>query len=122
MKKFLINHTNHPSTRWGQDQLTAANVYGEIIDFPFPAINPSASTTKVVELVQENLEKILKLEPNAVLCQGEFNYSFAMVERLKNLGITALAATSERVVRVEILPDGSTQQISTFRFVRFREY
>ena len=122
MKKFLINHTNHPSTRWGQDQLTAAKVYGEIIDFPFPVINPSASTTEVVELVQENLEKILKLEPNAVLCQGEFNYSFAMVERLKNLGITALAATSERVGRVEILPDGSTQQISTFRFVRFREY
>lgn len=45
-----------------------------------------------------------------------------MFERLKNLCVTVVAATFERVVIEEILPDGITRQISTFRFVQFRQY
>ena len=122
MQKVFVNHTNHPSAGWNAEQISAAKFYGEIQDLPFPAINPRADRADVIELAKENLEKILELKPGAVLCQGEFNYTFALVERLKALGITALAATSERVVSVEILPDDSSRQISTFRFVRFREY
>ena len=122
MKKFFINHTNHPSERWSGEQRKAAQVYGEILDIPFPAVDAEATSAEVATQVEENLEKILVLEPAAVLCQGEFNYTFALVEHLKNLGITVVAATSERVVADEILPDGSTRQVSTFRFVQFREY
>ena len=122
MKKIFINHTNHPSTRWSDEQLSAARAYGEIFDMAFPAVNPNATAEEVRELARRNAEKILELEPAAVLCQGEFNYTFAMVERLKNLGVTVVAATSERIVISEILPDGSTRQISTFRFVQLREY
>ena len=122
MKKFFINHTNHPSERWSGEQRKAAQVYGEILDIPFPAVDAEATSAEVATQVEENLEKILVLEPAAVLCQGEFNYTFALVEQLKNLGITVVAATSERVVADEILPDGSTRQVSTFRFVQFREY
>ena len=46
----------------------------------------------------------------------------ASVERLKNSGVTVVAATSERIAVEEILSDGSSRQISTFRFVQFREY
>ena len=77
MEKIFINHTNHPSGRWGQEQIVAAKVYGEIVDFPFPLIDPSASEEEVIKLVQSNLEKILEAKPAAVLCQGEFNYTFA---------------------------------------------
>lgn len=122
MKKFFVNHTNHPSARWSAEQITAAEIYGEISDLPFPAISPDADSDEVRELVKINLEKILALEPAAVLCQGEFNYTFEMVEQLKKIGVPVMAATSERIVREEILEDGSTRQISTFRFVRFREY
>ena len=122
MKKIFINHTNHPSTRWSDEQLSAARAYGEIFDMAFPAVNPNATAEEVRELARRNAEKILELEPAAVLCQGEFNYTFAMVERLKNLGVTVVAATSERIVISEILPDGSTRQISTFHFVQLREY
>ena len=122
MKKFFINHTNHPSERWSGEQRKAAQVYGEILDIPFPAVDAEATSAEVATQVEENLEKILVLEPAAVLCQGEFNYTFALVEQLKNLGITVVAATSERVVADEILPDGSTRQVATFRFVQFREY
>jgi len=122
MRKKFINHTNHPSSRWSAEQISAAKVYGEIIDMAFPAVSAEATADEVRELVQRNLEKILEQEPSAVLCQGEFNYTFAMVEQLKALGIKVVAATSERVAIEEILSDGSTRQISTFRFVQFREY
>ena len=121
MKNF-VNHTNHPSSRWSSEQISAAQVYGEIFDLPFPAVNPHASTDEIRALVAENLKKILELEPISVLCQGEFNYTFEMVAQLKNLGVKVMAATSERISREELQPDGSTKQISTFRFVRFREY
>lgn len=122
MTKIFVNHTNHPSARWSAEQKSAAQIYGEIKDMAFPAVSPSATAEEVHELAQRNAEKILELEPSAVLCQGEFNYTFAIVERLKNLGVTVVAATSERIAVEEILPDGTTRQISTFRFVQFREY
>lgn len=122
MKKIFVNHTNHPSERWSAEQKTAAQVYGELVDVPFPAVDAEATPVEVAAQVEDNLKKILALKPAAVLCQGEFTYTFAMVERLKNLGVTAVAATSERVVVEEILSDGSARQISTFRFVQFREY
>ena len=122
MKKIFVNHTNHPSARWNSEQTAVAKIYGEIVDVPFPAVSPHASSEEIRELVQSNAEKILSLEPAAVLCQGEFNYTFEMVERLKNFGVTVVAATSERVSHEEILPDGTTRQVSTFNFVQFREY
>lgn len=122
MRKTFVNHTNHPSCKWSNEQLKAAQSFGEVKDLPFPNINPRATTADIKSFVDENLELILATEPVAVLCQGEFNYTFAMIERLKALGVTVLAATSERVVTSEILPDGSSRQVSTFRFVQFREY
>lgn len=122
MKRIFINHTNHPSGRWSSEQITASKVYGQIVDIPFPLVRADATTAEVRELVREHVEKIMTMEPAAVLCQGEFNYTFALVERLKSLGVKVLAATSERTVQEETMPDGSTQQVSTFRFVQFREY
>ena len=120
--KIFVNHTNHPSDRWSPKQIAAAEIFGELFDFPFPPINPHATSEEIRKLVAINLKEILELEPAAVLCQGEFNYTFEMVERLKEIGVPVMAATSKRVASVEIQADGSTRQISTFRFVRFREY
>ena len=122
MKKIFVNHTNHPTARWSAEQKSAAEIYGEILDMPFPLVKAEATTDEVRELAEKNLAEILRLNPAAVLCQGEFNYTFAMVERLKNFGVKVLAATSERVAVEELLPDDTTRQISTFRFVQFREY
>ncbi|MBQ6298635.1 MAG: CRISPR-associated protein [Selenomonadaceae bacterium] len=119
---MFINHTNHPSERWSNEQITASKIYGQIADMPFPLIRADATTAEVRELVRENMEKIMTMKPAAVLCQGEFNYTFALVEQLKSLGVKVVAATSERTVQEEIMPDGSTRQVSTFRFVQFREY
>lgn len=122
MEKIFVNHTNHPSANWSADQTLAAQAYGEIVDVPFPNVEADATADDVRELVQVRLEKILALKPSVVLCQGEFTYTFAIVERLKSAGVKVVAATSERVANEEILPDGSTRQVSTFNFVQFREY
>lgn len=37
---MLINCSNHPSRLWGDPQKEAAKVYGEIMDIPFPQVNP----------------------------------------------------------------------------------
>ena len=120
--KIFVNHTNHPSDRWSPKQIAAAEIFGELFDFPFPPINPHATSEEIRKLVAINLKEILELEPAAVLCQGEFNYTFEMITQLKIHGVKVLAATTERISREEIQADGSTRQISTFRFVRFREY
>lgn len=122
MKKIFLNHTNHPSDKWSKEQINAAEKFGEITDLPFPAIPPEFGKEEVAEKVDENLKKILELEPAAVLCQGEFNYTFAMVSRLKKNKIPVFAATSERMVSSVIQEDGSSRTVSTFRFVRFRDY
>ena len=122
MKKIFINHTNHPSARWSAEQIAASRAYGQIADVPFPAVDAEATAEEVRELVRVQAEKIMEMEPAAVLCQGEFNYTFALVERLKRLGVKVVAATSERTVLEETMSDGSTRQVSTFKFVQFREY
>ena len=118
---MFINHTNHSSQYWSDEQLVAARQYGDIIDMPFPRIDPLASTKDIAQLAQDYAGRIIALHPTAVLCQGEFIYCHALVERLLAVGITVLAATSERVVE-ESYHDGVNEKTVNFRFVRFREY
>ena len=119
---LFINHTNHPSAKWVTEQLTAARQYGEVQDQPFPVIDPHSDEGEVHKLAEAAAEKIINLSPAAVLCQGEFTYTFKLVELLKNVGITVLSACSERVSTETIEKDGSIRRESSFRFVRFRRY
>lgn len=122
MEKIFINHTNHASAKWSAEQKLAAESYGKIIDIPFPEVPPEFSSEEVGKIVLDNLKKILEIAPVAVLCQGEFSYTVAMVELLKKNKIPVMAATSERVVSEILETDGSTKRVSVFRFIRFREY
>ena len=122
VEKIFINHTNHRSENWSAEQTAAAEKLGRIVDLPFPEIPSNFSTEEVKQLVLENLQEILKLSPTVVLCQGEFSYTFAMVEELKKIKIPVIATTSERIVSEITDSDGSTKKVSVFRFVRFRAY
>lgn len=120
--KLFINHTNHISSRWGEDQLNAAKQYGEIQDMPFPAVDPSLDEVEVHKMAEAAAEQIINLAPAVVLCQGEFTYTFNLVELLKEAGITVLSACSERVTIETVEKNGNTRRESSFRFVRFRKY
>lgn len=118
---IFINHSNHPSANWSQEQKEAALAHGDIVDMPFPELHADYTEQQISEAVQKSLDKILALAPAAVLCQGEFTYTYSLVRLLKERGIKVLAACSERRAH-EKWEDGVSCKVSYFKFVQFREY
>ena len=116
---MFINLTNHPSSGWSEEQLQAAQQYGEIMDLSFPIIEPSFTAQEVKELAEMVVDEILRMDANPVVhAMGEMTLTYAIVSRLKSKGITCVASTTERLVRM--MPDG--KKVSEFKFVQFREY
>ena len=120
-KSYLINFSNHPSELWGEKQLNAAKIYGEIKDIAFPAINPEACDNQIEELADQYIKEILSFQKEGMITvhiMGELTFTFMVVSQLKAMGIKCIASTSER--NAEDMTDG--RKISDFQFVRFRSY
>ncbi len=122
MKALFINHTNHPSGSWSAAQRSAAQAYGDIQDVPFPDIPPQASTADVMTLAAQAAQHIAALRPDAVLCQGEFTYTYCLVQELQQKHICVVSACSERSTTTAVDDEGHTTRHSIFSFVQFREY
>jgi hypothetical protein len=120
--KVFINHTHHNSQNWSPAQLQAAEDYGTVVDIPSPDIEASWDEQQVVALAEEYAEKIVALHPAGVLCQGEFTYTYAVVQRLQKAGIPVMAACSKRQVEEITDKEGNTKRMSLFQFIRFRRY
>ena len=118
----FINFTNHASDRWGKAQMEAAEKYGEIVDVPFPNVPATATENDIIRLSREMFEKIMSYNPNAVLCQGEFTLTYRIIQLLKEQGITAVSACSERKSIEEKKEDGTVHKSAVFKFIQFREY
>ena len=114
----FVNFTNHPVSTWTEEQKKAAEAYGEIEEIPFPMVRAAADEKEILSLAESMAEKIMSMEPAAVLCQGEFTLAYAVIVRLKQKGVKVLAACSERMV--EINEEG--KKVVSFHFERFREY
>lgn len=119
---MFINCSNHRFENWSIEQKNAAEKWGEIVDYPFPAVDAEADETQVLLLAEETMREIMKMKPDAVMCQGEFTLTYALVQLLKKQGIVVLAACSERRTVEEKLPGGEIEKVSRFIFTRFREY
>lgn len=124
---MLINFTNHPSDRWTDDQKNSAiELYCKVKDLPFPPVPTGAGATEVIAMADGIIDKILEMkaespETFAVMAQGEFTLTYAVVSRLKGMGITVVSAVSERVV-TEQVENGEVRKTALFRFAGFREY
>jgi hypothetical protein len=119
---MLINLSNHPSSLWGETQTSEANVrFGEIIDLPFPVVDPAGDEKYIQALVEEYIPKIQFLTHGSsratVHIMGELTFTFAMVAALQKLGVKCLASTTNRITTEE-----NGLKTSEFRFVKFREY
>ncbi len=119
---MFINLSNHPMDNWSLEQLTAATIrYGEAIDLPFPAIDPTGDESYIEALVDTYVSKVLELSAGysaTVHLMGEMTFTFALVNKLKEQGLDCVASCTDRCV--EDMPDGRKQV--DFRFVRFRYY
>ncbi len=108
---MLLNISNHPYESWGVDQLEAATVaFGNVVDYPFPVINPEWGLIDVTECAINVYKDIVENYPRDinVLIMGEFVFCFQLIIRLHEVDIPCFVATSDR--------------ISKFKFVRFRPY
>lgn len=120
---MFINCSNHTSEYWSDTQKKAAtSMWGDIVDYPFPEVVPSADKEDIAAMASIVADKIAVMKPEAVMCQGEFTLSFALINCLKSKGFTVVAACSERKVSERYRSDGRTEKVSEFHFVRFREY
>jgi hypothetical protein len=118
---MLISFSNHPSATWQAAQLDAAVVYGEVIDIPFPDIDPSGDEIYIQSLCGEYLEKILQImqgKPVAVHIMGEITFTHNLVNLLQAKGVGCIASTTERVVN----DAGNGVKEALFVFSRFRKY
>lgn len=118
---MLINLSNHPSSKWSEAQTQSAHQYGDIVDLPFPKVDPKGDETDVVNLAEEYFQKVLDLANGTnvtVHLMGEMTLTYALVQRLQKIGIVCVASTTQRV-SID-LPDG--RQESVFKFVKFRKY
>ena len=126
---MLINFSNHPSDKWTDDQKNCAiALYGEVKDLPFPVVPTGAGKTEIITMADNLIDRILAMkaeiqeeEAFAVMAQGEFTLTYAVVNRLRKLGITALSAVTERISTEEVV-NGEVRKTAIFRFAGFREY
>ncbi len=119
-KPMFINLSNHPSSGWGEGQLTAAQRIGDIVDVAFPLVAPGASADEVKQMARELVEHIMEMGDTATLTvhiMGEMTLTYNIVAALSRLGVRCVASTTERMV-TEV--DG--KKVSEFHFVQFREY
>ncbi|MCC8186837.1 MAG: hypothetical protein LIP08_04825 [Bacteroides sp.] len=118
---MLINLSNHPSEYWDQKQRQAAGIYGEVVDLPFPCVDPSGDETYIEHLADECMAGVLRLRAGhrvVVHLMGEMTLTVALLRRLKEEGIPCVASTSWRKVEEE----QPGKKRVTFAFERFRTY
>ncbi|MCR5670313.1 MAG: hypothetical protein K6G10_04845 [Butyrivibrio sp.] len=119
-----MNFSNHPHSKWDRNQTEAASKFGDIIDIPFPEVPAEAGENAIYDLAKKCVEQIESTlgDDGAVMVQGEFSLTYAVVTLLKQKGIKALSACSERLVTEEVDENGERVRKVRFEFKRFREY
>lgn len=121
-KSMFINLSNHFSDKWSKKQIEAARIYGEIINLPFPQVNPQSTSEDMDKLADNYYDRITYFNDPVVMLQGEFIFTFRVTVKLKEAGIKVLAGRSERKVIESVNGEGLVERKSVFEFVGFMEY
>jgi hypothetical protein len=118
---MLVNFSNHPSGKWSDEQKKSAiSLFGSILDYPFPEIDPEASSSTVQELARQYfLEITQEFKADIVIhVMGESTFCFHFVTLCKTNGIDAYASTTKRIVSI----DNQGVKTSQFCFFKFRKF
>lgn len=125
--KVFINYSNHPSTKWSEDQLNAAKEMADrIVDEPFPQIDPEATEFDIVDLAKKEINRFFQTyigEYNEFIIHiaGEMTFVAYFVSQInKWWAANAICITSTTKRDVVENEDGS--KTVKFKFVRFRQY
>lgn len=118
---MLINLSNHPYERWSPLQREKALIYGQCIDWTFPAIDAQADEDIIEKISNDYFTRIVTIqsdEPITVHIMGEHTFCYSLIQKLREAGIHCIASCSKRNVAEE---DEEIKRVS-FRFERFRFY
>lgn len=118
----FINLSNHPSSQWSAEQLNAARKLGEVMDIPFPQIDPQAPAEEIQRQASSLFSYISALENPVVMVQGEFTFTYQLVRLLQQAGIRAVVSCSQRISREYVNEKGETVKEAAFRFEGFRDF
>ena len=124
----MINFSNHPYERWSDRQKDAARVYGDTVDMPFYAVPAKATEEDISEMsygAVKDIEERINYSTDAevaVMVQGEFTLTYAVVSTLLKRHVRVISACSERRVTESVDNEGNPIKQVDFRFERFREY
>lgn len=118
----FVNLSNHPSETWDSRQRAAAEVFGPIVDIPFPNVKPDTDEEEINNMAQSLIGQILSYQPKAVMCQGEFTLCNTIVRQLQLAEVDVYSACSDRIATEYTDETGKTVKNSVFDFVQFRKY
>lgn len=112
---MLLNFSNHSVNQWDKKQIsTAKKLYGDIIDLPFPEVDPCGNSEYIEDLARKYLAAILSYRDiNAVHIMGEMTFCFYLIKLLQVRGIKCIASTRRK-------PYNTSSK--AFLFETFREY
>ena len=82
-EKVFINCSNHPSAIWSKEQKQAAEAYGQIRDIDFPEVDPGWTEQEIQREADRICGEIFQYNVAAVMCQGEFTLTYAIVRNLR---------------------------------------
>lgn len=118
---MFINLSNHPSDKWSNAQIEAARKYGEIVDLPFPQVDPNGDEVYIAQLADQCIREANEISHGqsfTVHVMGEMTLTHALVCRFRSVGVPCVASTTQRKVTEQ--SDGT--KTSEFQFIRFRNY
>jgi hypothetical protein len=118
---MFINLTNHPSVTWNEEQRKAAEVYGEIVDIPFPLVGEHATEAEIKQLADKYVALVMskgKAGELTVHVMGEQTFCYALIAKLQEKGVRCIASCTAH----DTFVNDKGQKVSTFHFARFREY
>jgi CRISPR-associated DxTHG motif protein len=122
----FLNLSNHGVSTWSQEQQEAARALGlgEPADLPggMPLVVPEADTEEVNALAEELAQRAVAQGARGAHVAGEFTLTLALVRALQGRGIPCYAATTHREVEECSSPNGETQKVVKFHFIRWRRY
>ena len=119
----MLNISSHPSSKWQQTQLEAAN--NNVTDLPaelqsrFSQVDPG---TSVGPLAQNIVDWAKSTGDSVAMVQGDARLTVARVGRLTAAGITCVAGCTRRESVETVMPDGSLKKTQIFNFCGFMPY
>lgn len=123
--KMFINMSNHPMEKWSEKQLTAAKKLGDKQwELPFPMVDPTYDKEDLINMAYDYIYQILENfsgeKSFKIHIMGEMGFVYNFIRLaldIPNYNFEFFHSTTRRIVE-----EKNGNKVSTFEFVKFREY